>query len=565
MFSDPVDTTSEFTGWSQQELIKKKQKEQAQEERRKEKRYGKKKDKKKSESRILNMPTSLMANNSPSRRKIYRGMDPLANDLLEQPATTPRNLISKYATGRNKSRTITVAPATSCAVDPRKSWRIPPSFSRSDGDVESTQSSHGSQDVPEVDNNVAYASLPITPSQAMQSHEDIHAQAADEWVRSKEETAASQFLHDNDAAEAYADDSGDAPIATVEAYPEDPGDARNDAAEAYPADSGGDAPFDESFRSKSNSSVGSGSDDERPAEEDGSFPCLHDSRHSGYGEWEGRGVDAPHYPVESVAYRTTEYNHSSSATRGPGDAWDSCDKVSEESPVSVMALHRAESQWLFSAQTTPARQNSAQHPISILRKSKHSGVHTVQEYHKIITGVRSRRVRFHDGDYHSDRQVIHVNDTSDVRSGSHPSAHPDGFRENDTPRAEVATSVCRPNDRPQTEVITDAPLSPIRQREEFDQEERVPLSPIYEEVEQHTQYVPDVSNLGSNDTFGTDDFSFEPENDKDWEADAEQRVFDDPAVYARQQQAFDDPALFRREVSNRQMIHNMFKMESAHR
>jgi hypothetical protein len=111
---------------------------------------------------------------------------------------------------------------------------------------------------------------------------------------------------------------------------------------------------------------------------------------------------------------------------------------------------------------------------------------------------------------------------------------------------------------PQTEVVTEAPLSPIRHTEEFDQEESAPLSPIEEGVEQHTQHLPDVSNLDNN-IFGTDDFSFEPENDKDWVADDEQQMFDDPAVYAKEQQGFDDPPLYGREVSNRQLIHYMFE------
>jgi hypothetical protein len=564
MFSDPVDAASEFTGWSQQELITKNEKEQEQEERRKDKRYGKKKDKKKSETRILNMPVSLNANNSQPKRKIYRGMDPLANDLLEQPATKPRNLISKYAVGRNTSRTVTVPPAISCAADPRKSWRISPSFSRSDGDMESTQSSHGSQEVPEVDNNVTYVSLPITPSQAKKSHEDIHAQAADEWARSKEGTTSPHFLDDNDAAEAHADDFGNAPSATAEASPRDPNDGSYDGAESYPVDYGGEASFDDILPSNSNSSVGSGSDDERPADEDGSFPSLHDSRHSSRSERGERGIDVPHHPVKSVAYSTTGYNHSSSATRGPGHTWDSCDKVSEESPVSVMAVHSAESHRLHSVQATPARQNSAKNPGSILRKGRHNGAHTVQEYHKVIAGVRSRRVRFHDGIHQSDRQVFSVEDTSDVRSGSHLSAHPNGYRENDTARAAVATNVHRPHDGPQTEVVMEAPLSPKGHTAEFDQEESEPLSPIEEGVEEHPQYVPEVSNIDNN-IFGSDDFSFKPKNDEDWEADATQHLIDNPAVYARKQQALHNPPLYGKEVSNHQLIHNIFKMESAHK
>jgi hypothetical protein len=276
-----------------------------------------------------------------------------------------------------------------------------------------------------------------------------------------------------------------------------------------------------------------GSDDERPLEEDGSFPSLRDSRHTACGEQGDRGDDEVHHHVESVTkqddhYRTAGYNHSSSAARGlssTGDVCDSSDKISEESPVSVMAVHRAERQRLHSERATPTRQNHAHQPRSILRRGKHSGAHTVQEYHKIIAGVRSHRVRFHDGDYRSDKEAT-PEDISDVRSGLHPSTEPNCFSENDSPRTKVASST---------------PLSPPRQREELDENERMPLSPIEEE---HTQYVPGVLDI-PDDIFCTDDYPYEPQKDKDLEIDSDQKAFDDPAVYER-------------EVSNHQ-LKNMLK------
>lgn len=498
MFSDPYDAESALTGWSQQELIKKKRKEEAREARRKEKRYGKKKDRKKPETRILNMPPIRNATNSPSRRKTYRGIDPLANDLEQK----PRNLISRFATGRT-SRTVALAPASSC-ID-RISWRITPTFSQSDGEMESTQSSNGSQDVPEVDNNVTYASLPITPSQRTQTDADIHAQATGEWMRSTEKTAAAQLMTGNDAAEN--------------------------------SDFSGDVPLDESFQ---NSSIGSDDERPRPLEEDGSFPRLRDPLRTPCGERGDGEENEVHHYVESVTkqddhYRTAGYNLSPPAVRqlsSTGDVCDTSDKISEESPVSVMAVHRAERQRLRSVPSTPTRQNYSHQPRSILRRGKHSAAHTVQDYHSIIADVRSHRVRFHDEGYRNDREAT-PEDISNVRSGLHPSTEPNGFGENDSPPSEVASFT---------------PQSPPRHREELDEDGRIPLSPIEEE---HSQYEPGGSDL-ADDNFVTDDYPYEPEKDKDLGVEYQQQAFDDPAVYGR-------------EVSNRQLKHIVPNNGKAHK
>jgi hypothetical protein len=151
----------------------------------------------------------------------------------------------------------------------------------------------------------------------------------------------------------------------------------------------------------------------------------------------------------------------------------------------------------------------------------------VQEYHKVIADVRSHRVRFHDEGF---RSIIEVTpeDISNVRSELHLSTEPNGFDENDSPRTELASFT---------------PLSPPRHREELDEDERIPLSPIEEE---HTQYEPSGSDI-ADDIFGTDYYPYEPETHKNLEVDSHQQAFHDPAI------------LYEREVSNHQSKRNKFQ------
>jgi hypothetical protein len=125
MFNDAFDTGSALTGWSEQELIRKKK---TKNESKKDKSYGKKK--KSREPRIMNMPAALKFN-TPStempvigeRKRYYRGADGPSGPMTRQVIKKP------------------VAPlATPEEPQQKRSWTITSTFSRS-SDMESTQSS----------------------------------------------------------------------------------------------------------------------------------------------------------------------------------------------------------------------------------------------------------------------------------------------------------------------------------------------------------------------------------------------------------------------------------------
>ena len=125
MFSDAFETGSALTGWSEQELLQKKNKEN---ESKKEKSFFKKKKNK--EPRILNMPVVRKRNTGMSelpvvgeRKRYYRGAD------------GPNGAMTRDVVGRPS------APIVKAESPGRKrSWTIAPTLSRS-SDVESTQSS----------------------------------------------------------------------------------------------------------------------------------------------------------------------------------------------------------------------------------------------------------------------------------------------------------------------------------------------------------------------------------------------------------------------------------------
>ena len=438
MFSDPVDGGSVLTGWSQQELLKNPNKEQ---ERRNEKRkYGKKKrDKKKGESRILNLPSSFRTT-SPSRRNYVRGIEepPPAEAAPQQSRAAPpaisRNRVSRYAGGQG--RMIPLAPA---ACDIRKrNWKIIQSLSRSSEDMESTQSSHGtSQEVPEVDNSVSYASIPITPSEEARTNEDIRAQAAEEWLKSNQsqEEEEEEEVAESTPLSNVADSSG-------EADKDDPsglGEAKAAADDDFPILSR------TITLSSSASEDGSeeGSEEERSFDEDGSFPTFGVRRRA--------VADPPFDEVMNQRTRRAPYG-------GVGDkhAGESSDKTSEESPVSVMSLNR----WMYSAQGPAARQTSARlasnHPNSILRN--HWQRRTSENDQDRVRSTN--RVKFSDADvywYHEDeRSGPSIDQTGNLDFGYESTESQQSSEANDSRMSE-----------PSRENKDVASLSPPRREEQF--------------------------------------------------------------------------------------------------
>ena len=106
---------------------------------------------------------------------------------------------------------------------------------------------------------------------------------------------------------------------------------------------------------------------------------------------------------------------STSETRKAG-TWDSSDKLSEESPVSVMAVHGTDGRLGQSAPAVPAARNKLllppsndarrprRRPRSILRIGRHSGA---KEVAAKIESVKSARVQFHEKVI---RAEFHAND-----------------------------------------------------------------------------------------------------------------------------------------------------------
>ena len=92
---------------------------------------------------------------SPDRRKQYVENH---GDEDQPPVRNNKSLIARY--GAPKTRTVPMAPPANDG-SPRRSWRIVSSFSRSSEDMESTQSSHGSPVVPEVDSNISYTAFTV--------------------------------------------------------------------------------------------------------------------------------------------------------------------------------------------------------------------------------------------------------------------------------------------------------------------------------------------------------------------------------------------------------------------
>ena len=249
MFADPEDARSVMTGMSQQELINRRIKDSI---KRKDKKYRKQKEKKSIPSvRILNLPGSLKGSGSPSKRKYQREVGD--DDPEQAPAATPpkhKNLLSRYS----RRNTASLARPAVDGVDRKMNWGLmsTQSSARSVG-LESTQSSQDTPvEVPEVDNNVTYAFMPIDPSQPETTKNDILAQAAENWLKSIQESNESQAS----VSTAEFDDSADVDVSQ-----------RNDVRD-----------FADGFDQNSTST--NGSDDERPTEEDGAFPSLNDARQS---------------------------------------------------------------------------------------------------------------------------------------------------------------------------------------------------------------------------------------------------------------------------------------------
>jgi hypothetical protein len=154
MFNDAFETGSALTGWSEQELIKKKSKDES---KRAKAYYGKKK--KAREARILNIPAALKRNTVSSelpviveRKRYYRGADgpsgAMSREIVER-RTAP---IAKPETQTREIVERRTAPITKPETQTRsRSRTIASAFSRS-SDMESTQSSN---EGPEAVSNAA--------------------------------------------------------------------------------------------------------------------------------------------------------------------------------------------------------------------------------------------------------------------------------------------------------------------------------------------------------------------------------------------------------------------------
>ena len=467
MFSDPADdTVSVVTGVSQQGLIWN----HAEHAKRKEKKYPKQKDKKKGGVRILNLPS---LKSSPTRRKYRRGIDQggLPNEDVEQ---QPRkSLIARYSTG--KRRKVALVEPAEDGVERRKSWRRMSSLSVRSDDQDSTQSS---QEIPllegpEVDNTITYASMPVKPSRSKMTSNDLLAQAAENWIKSNEETRSAQFSVDAQLLNIAREDNTD--MADV---------------------------LDQVSASTN------GSDDERPTEEDGAFPSLADVR--------------PNFGPSRLSFEEsmeeTQWQNKPSSTEWfeSNDnqdtrnilTWDGVDKMSEESPVSVMAVHGTDRRFFPSAKATPTAQRTAlppprekttttlrkalapppgtqKRPTSILRKGRHSGTKEVSE--KI-----SARVKFHE----EALELQRANQASIARVGAHQSSEPDIAR-------------CEAS---QEEKVTNT-LSSQNWTEVFERDDSV-LSAIPESAESIQTETSEAQLTESNDV--AVEFPDGSEHDKEW-------------------------------------------------
>jgi len=138
MFSDAFENGSVLTGWSQQELIRKKHTDKNQ-PKKNDKKYGRKKENKKREGRILNMPPVLRLSSSVEEPKRYiRGTD-------DSPIERRRSLIARYGlVRRNKQAFASGNPKL--ANSDQQSPRGVPFVSQSSEDQSSTQESSVSGD-----------------------------------------------------------------------------------------------------------------------------------------------------------------------------------------------------------------------------------------------------------------------------------------------------------------------------------------------------------------------------------------------------------------------------------
>jgi hypothetical protein len=354
MFGDPVDAASVMTGMSQQGLIVRNIHQLAK-QRRESKKYPKPREKKKN-VRILNLPASLKRNSSAgstSRRKYQRGVsdeDPSEeqNLLGEQAPFNARqkNVLSRHIGSRRRSSD--PGSATEDAVDRKGAWKLIASLtaSRSGEGSNSSQNSIGTS----------------VGASTQASKEDLLAQAAENWIKSTEETGAAQFSADE------------------EDFVRGKTDARQVA----------DRLDQDSFSTN-------GSDDERPTEEDGAFPSLKDARI----RFGPDRLSFDHEPAavsdeaqwKDVSPRSTDL-FIETRNNGPFD------KMSEESPVSVMAVPNRRVRRATSGSQTrtllppkeSARRRRSRRPPSILRSGRHSGT---KEVSAKIQSVKSARVKFH--------------------------------------------------------------------------------------------------------------------------------------------------------------------------
>lgn len=503
MFGDVSnDSSSVMTGMSQQDLIIRTYEERKrQNSSKREKKY---KPKRKDRVRILNLPGSLKGSNSSNtaagnspvkKHKYQKGVpeDENVKSVEQAPnanSNKSKNLLSRYSVSKKRGPAASSTPGEgerpvrhhntshdSCMGGGLKNW------DRISSGMESVYSASQFGD-------------------ELSTRSDDLAQAAENWIKSNEETHAAQFTSAIDVDE-------------VDVY------GREDLVD-----------FAAGFDQNSTSTNGS-EDDERPtAVEDGAFPSLRDTL-------------VPFGPTQlsfeeefDVAGKSTEDAQWHDVHSGPSDwflessqhalnqeaqarsigitAWDSSDKTSEESPVSVMGLdgsfdprtHQSSSAAIPKARNrrllppSDADRRTRQRPASILRQGRHSGTKEVEEK---IQSVKSARVKFHENVIraHQDSfssQMAVIDDGTQESASSYQSSEFDASLSIEDSRNNTAADPIPPQDIALLLERDASNLSAIPESEHSIQTEPSESKP--------TDSVSEAS-----------DFHDAPDNDKEWALD----------------------------------------------
>ena len=331
-------------------------------------------------------------------------MDPAEEHNLEQAPTTGRqkNLLSRYSGSRRRSSdpgSALLLPRMWLSIEGR-AWNLMASLtaSRSGEGLNSSQNSLGTS----------------VGASTQASKDDALAQAAENWIKSTEETGAAQFSADE----------------------EDIVRAEKDAKQV-------------TARLADQDSVSTnGSDDERPALEDGAFPSLKDARIP-FGptrlSFDNEAAVSDEAQWKDVSPRSTDLFIE---TRNIGP-WD---KMSEESPVSVMAVPNrrvrratsgSQTRTLLPPKESARRRRPASRPASILRSGRHSGA---KEVSAKIQSVKSARVKFHEEVVRGTLNARQQASNSDEYVSSYLSSEPDGFVSTENNMKDKAVDTMTPQD-----------------------------------------------------------------------------------------------------------------------